>query len=94
VRYIAAYWEGWGETLAFRNAAASASEPFLFSIPRYIWRQLLVWGVLYRICRIVSPAPVWVRYLGAYSRNKGICRYWLRKRLEMRGKPEAETAAR
>jgi glycosyltransferase involved in cell wall biosynthesis len=94
VRYIAAYWEGWGETLAFRNAAASASEPFLFSIPRWIWRQLLVWGVLYRICRIVSPAPVWVRYLGAYSRNKGICRYWLRKRLEMRGKPEAETAAR
>jgi hypothetical protein len=53
-----------------------------------------VWGVLYRICRIVSPAPVWVRYLGAYSRNKGICRYWLRKRLEIRGKPEAETAAR
>jgi hypothetical protein len=54
---------------------------------------LLVWGVFYRICRIVSPAPVWVRYLEAYSWNKGICRYWLRKRLKMRGKPEAVPAA-
>ena len=80
VRYIAAYYESWGETLAFRNAAATATGPFWFGVPRRIWPRLLVWGVLYRACRFVSPAPVWVRYLEAYSWNKGICRYWLHNR--------------
>ena len=28
VRYIAAYYESWGETLAFRTAAATAAQPF------------------------------------------------------------------
>ena len=80
VRYIAAYYESWGETLAFRNAAATATGPFWFGVPRRIWPRLLVWGVLYRVCRFVSPASVWVRYLEAYSWNKGICRYWLHNR--------------
>jgi glycosyltransferase involved in cell wall biosynthesis len=80
VRYIAAYYESWGETLAFRNAAATATGPFWFGVPRRIWPRLLVWGALYRVCRFVSPAPVWVRYLEAYSWNKGICRYWLHNR--------------
>jgi hypothetical protein len=93
VRYIAAYYESWGETLAFRNAAATAAAPFWFGIPRRIWPRLLVWGVLYRVCRFVSPAPVWVKCLEAYSWNKGMRRYWLRKRSERHGKPEVETAA-
>ena len=33
VRYIAAYYEAWGETFAFRNAAASAAAAFL------VWRS-------------------------------------------------------
>jgi glycosyltransferase involved in cell wall biosynthesis len=80
VRYIAGYYESWGETLASRTAAATVAEPFWFGIPRRIWPRLLIWGVLYRFCRFVSPAPVWVNYLMFYSRNKGICRYWLQKR--------------
>ena len=88
VRYIAAYYESWGETLAFRNAAATATGPFWFGVPRRIWPRLLVWGVLYRVCRFVSPAPVWVRYLEAYSWNKGICRYWLHNRPGMQGVPD------
>jgi glycosyltransferase involved in cell wall biosynthesis len=80
IRYIASYYESWGETLAFRNAAATASAPFWFGIPRRIWPRLLVWWVLYRFCRFVSPAPVWVKYLEAYSWNKGMFRYWLRKK--------------
>jgi glycosyltransferase involved in cell wall biosynthesis len=83
VRYIAAYYENWGETLAFRNAAATASAPFLFGIPRRIWPRLLVWWVLYRFCRLVCPAPVWVKYLEAYSWNKGMLRYWLQKKVEL-----------
>jgi len=79
--YVAAYYENWGETLAFRNAVATAAAPFLFGIPRRIWPRLLVWWVLYRFCRLlVFPAPVWVKYLEAYSWNKGMLRYWLQKK--------------
>ena len=57
IRYIADYYESSGETLAFRNAAATASEPFWFGLPRRIWPRLVVWWVLYRLCRFMSPAP-------------------------------------
>jgi glycosyltransferase involved in cell wall biosynthesis len=93
LRYIAAYYEGYGETLAFRNAAATAAGPFWFGIPRRIWPRLLVWWVLYRFCRLVSPAPVWVKYLEAYSWNKGMARYWLKKRIEMHRRAKVETGA-
>jgi glycosyltransferase involved in cell wall biosynthesis len=86
VHYIAAYYESWGETLAFRNAATTAAVPFWFGIPRRILPRLLVWWVLYRLCRFASPAPVWVRYLEHYSWNKGMFRYWLQKRFEMHRK--------
>jgi glycosyltransferase involved in cell wall biosynthesis len=91
VRYIAAYYEGWGETLAFRNAATTVTAPFWFGVPRRIWPRLIVWGVLYRLCRFVSPAPVWVKYLEAYSWNKGMSCYWLRKKTEMPGNSAVET---
>jgi len=76
VRYVATFYEGWGETCAFRGAVATAAAPFWFGIPRRVWPRLLIWWVLYRICRFVSPAPVWVKYLTAYSYNKGMFRYW------------------
>lgn len=90
VRYVADYYESWGETLAFRNAAATALEPFWFGIPRRIWPRLVVWWVLYRLCRLVSSAPVWVRYLEAYSWNKGMFRYWLRRRAKIPSKAKIE----
>jgi glycosyltransferase involved in cell wall biosynthesis len=80
VRYIAAYYETWGEIFAFRNAAASASAPFWFDVLRRVWPRLLVWWVLYRFCRVVSPPRIWVKFLKGYSRNKGMSRYWLRRR--------------
>lgn len=79
IGYIAAFYESWGRTRAFRNTAATAEAPFWFGVPRRIWPRLLVWGLLYRLCRFVFPAPVWVKYLEAYSWNKGMCRYWLQK---------------
>lgn len=93
LRYIATYYEAWGETLAFRNAAVTARAPFWFGIPRRIWPRLIVWGLLYRLCRFVSPAPVWVKYLEAYSWNKGMSRYWLQKRIEAHRTAKAETGA-
>jgi glucosyl-dolichyl phosphate glucuronosyltransferase len=80
LRYIAAYYESWGEGTAFRHAAATSATPFLFGIPRRIWPRLIGWGVLYRACRFLSPAPVWVKCLEAYSWNKGMRRYWQKKR--------------
>jgi glycosyltransferase involved in cell wall biosynthesis len=92
LRYIAKYYEGWGESIAFRTAAETAAAPLWFGIPRRIWLRLLVWGVLCCLCRFVSPAPVWVKYLEAYSWNKGMCRYWLKKRIEQPRNAKAETA--
>jgi glucosyl-dolichyl phosphate glucuronosyltransferase len=80
VRYIAAYYESWGEGFAFRNATANNAGPLWFRIPRRIWPRLLVYGVLYRFCRFLSPPPVWVKYLESYSWNKGMYRYWLQRR--------------
>jgi hypothetical protein len=37
VRYIADFYESWGGTLAFLNAATTVSAPFWFGIPRRIW---------------------------------------------------------
>jgi glycosyltransferase involved in cell wall biosynthesis len=91
VRYIAEYYESWGETLAFRNAAATAAAPFLFGIPRRIWPRLLGGWVLYRVCRFVSSAPVWVKYLEVYSWNKGMFRYWMQRKIEARRKGKFET---
>ena len=92
VRYIANYYESWGERLAFLNATTTLAAPFWFGIPRRIWPRLVVWWMLYRFCRFVCPAPVWVKYLEAYSWNKGMFRYWLKKRNEMYRKAKVETA--
>jgi GT2 family glycosyltransferase len=82
VDYIAAFNEGWGETCAFRNADTTAQSAFWFGIPSRIWPRLFVWGLLYRVFRYVSPAPFWVKYLQAYSYNKGKYRYWIQRRAE------------
>jgi glycosyltransferase involved in cell wall biosynthesis len=93
IQYITTYYEAWGETCAYRDTSANATAPFWFGIPRRIWPRLVVWWVLYRICRCVSPAPVWVRYLNAYSYNKGAFRYWLRRRMEMQRARNVEPTA-
>ena len=79
VRYIAAHYEGWGQTWAVRNAAAIAESPFLFGIPRRIWPRMLVWRLLYWLSRPVAPASVWVKCLKAYYYNRGIFWYWMKK---------------
>jgi glycosyltransferase involved in cell wall biosynthesis len=81
VRYIATFYEGWGETCAFRDGATTTASPFWFGVPGRVWPRLLVWWVLYRLCRYVSPSPVWVTFLKAYSYNKGLLRYWTQRKL-------------
>jgi glucosyl-dolichyl phosphate glucuronosyltransferase len=93
VRYIAAYYESWGETLAFRNAGGAAAAAFWFGIPRRIWPRLLGWWVLYHFCRFLAPAPVWVNCLEHYSWNKGMLRYWLQKKIDTHRNTKVETSA-
>jgi len=93
VRYIAVYYEAWGETQAFRNAVATAAAPFWFGIPRRIWPRLLGGWLLFHFCRFTSPAPVWVNYLKIYSRNKGMFRYWMQRRIEMQRTLKVKTVA-
>ena len=90
VRYIADYYESWGETLAFLNAATTVAAPFWFGIPRRIWPRLVVWWMLYRFCRFVCPAPVWVKYLEHYSWNRGMFRYWSQQKTEMLRKAKVD----
>lgn len=94
IGYIAGFFESWGGTFAYRNAAAMARAPFLFGVPRRLWLRLLVWGLLYRVCRFLSPPPVWVKYLKAYAWNKGMFRYWRQKRIEIRRNARAVVATR
>jgi glycosyltransferase involved in cell wall biosynthesis len=91
VRYIGDFFEANGETLAFRTAAAIIRTPFWFGIPRRIWPRLFVWWLLYRFCRFVSPAPVWVNYLKHYYYNKGIFRFWLQRSIELRRAAKVQT---
>jgi glycosyltransferase involved in cell wall biosynthesis len=93
VRYIAAFYEGWGETCAFRDGAATTASLFWFGVPGRVWPRLLVWWVLYRLSRYVSPAPVWVTFLKAYSYNKGMFRYWTQRKSELRGAAKIATGA-
>ena len=93
VRYIAAFFEADGETLAFRSATAIITTPFWFGIPRRIWPRLFVWWLLYRFCRFVSPAPVWVKYLKHYYYNKGIFRFWRQRKIDMRRTAKVQTVA-
>jgi glycosyltransferase involved in cell wall biosynthesis len=93
VRYIAAFFEADGETLAFRTATAIITTPFWFGIPRRIWPRLFAWWFLYRFCRFVSPAPVWIKYLKHYHYNKGIFRFWLQTKIEMRRTAKVQIVA-
>jgi glycosyltransferase involved in cell wall biosynthesis len=79
VRYVANFFAAEGETDAFQNAATAPATPFLFGIPRMIWPRLIVWGALYHLHRLVSPAPVWVSYLRSFAYFRGMYRYWRRQ---------------
>ena len=46
--------------------------------------------MLYRFCRFVCPAAVWVKYLEAYSWNRGMFRYWSQQKIEMLRKAKVD----
>jgi len=73
--YIARYYAAYGETVAsYHNDPVTG--PFLFGVPRWMWRSVVQKWICYRIHRLVSPAPVWVRHLKDYGFARGKFRYW------------------
>jgi glycosyltransferase involved in cell wall biosynthesis len=77
IRALSQYYAGCGEVSAFFSPNAVASTPLLFNVPRWRLRQLIEGWVRYRIARLVSPAPVWVRHLKQYTFAWGAVRcYW------------------
>ncbi len=71
--YIARYFAGYAETLAFFGH--SRGGPLWFGVPRWLWRQLLHSWVRYQFHRRQSPASVWVRSLQQYALILGLVRH-------------------
>jgi glycosyltransferase involved in cell wall biosynthesis len=75
IGFITRHFIAHGETDAFHASAAGDAPPLLFGAARWQWRRLIAGWVGYRIHRLISPAPVWVRYLIVYARARGTIRY-------------------
>ena len=82
VAYLAKYFWGAGEQDAFlqQKQRDQPNQRLLFGVPRWLWRGLIQGWLLYRLHRLVSPGPVWVRHLRAYSYAAGAIRYWRSER--------------
>lgn len=78
IRYVARYFAGWGETIAVQTGHPTV--PFLFGAPRWLWRRWATEWFRYQVHRWISPAPVWVTHLKAYSTAGGAISYWRTQR--------------
>jgi glycosyltransferase involved in cell wall biosynthesis len=73
--YIARYFAAYGETIASVRKDREPG-PFLFGVPRWMWRRVAEDWIRYRMHRLVSPAPIWMAHLKNYGCTKGRLRYW------------------
>jgi glycosyltransferase involved in cell wall biosynthesis len=73
--YIARYFAARGETATFFRRRRETG-PFLFGVPRWMWRRVAETWIRYRIHRLLSPALVWMVHLKRYGFAKGQFRYW------------------
>jgi glycosyltransferase involved in cell wall biosynthesis len=81
VTYLARYFAGAGEMDGyFEQQNGRQKGPLLFGVPRWLWRGLIEGWLLYHFHRLISPAPVWVRYLRLYTYSFGAIRYWRNER--------------
>jgi glycosyltransferase involved in cell wall biosynthesis len=75
VGYVARWFQNLGETDAFRYPARYKA-PQWFGVPRWLWWQLIAEWALYRVHRLISPAPVWMTHLKNTNTAWGGIRYW------------------
>lgn len=73
--YIVYYFAARGETVAFFRRHREKG-PFLFGVPRWMWRRVAQDWIRYCMCRLIYPAPVWMARLKIYGVAKGQFRYW------------------
>jgi glycosyltransferase involved in cell wall biosynthesis len=75
--YLMRFFAGAGDEDAYlQHIRQSVPTAPLFGVPRWLWRALIQGWLLYRIHRVISPGPVWVRYLRLYAYASGAIRYW------------------
>jgi glycosyltransferase involved in cell wall biosynthesis len=80
VRYITRYYMAHGRTEAYRRSSTVAADAhFYCGVPRWLIRQLLTGWCRYRVRRLVSPGPLWVKELKKYAFCKGELLYWLKR---------------
>lgn len=77
--YLARYYAGYGETVAFRSADTTVATRLWLGAPRWLWRRLAGEWLRYQFHRLISPAPVWMSHLQAYALAWGTIRYWRNK---------------
>jgi glycosyltransferase involved in cell wall biosynthesis len=75
LKYVIRYFATVGETAAFCEDRGTHLQ---FGVPRWLWRQLVLGWLLYRLHRLISPAPVWIRHLRDYAHAWGAVRYYWR----------------
>jgi len=72
-RYLVRYYASHGATDAFLRGDES---PQWLGVPRWLWRRLPERWLRYRLHRLFSPAPVWVKHLTLYAYDRGTFQYW------------------
>lgn len=79
VRYLMRYFYGTGDHDAFyeHQIGQGYKGPWLLGVPRWIWPGVIESWLMYRLLRLISPAPVWVRHMRAYAHAAGALHYWL-----------------
>lgn len=76
VGFVARHFLGNGETMAYHASLSGLDAPFLFGAPRWLWGQLISGWIGYRLHSLISPAPVWLRYLSLHCRARGGIAFW------------------
>lgn len=78
VEYLLRYFAGAGEQDAYirQLRGEESGGPLLLGVPRWMWRGLIEGLLLYRIHRVISPGPVWVRHMKVYAYASGAIRHW------------------
>jgi glycosyltransferase involved in cell wall biosynthesis len=75
IYYVSQYFMSVGEARAVVQGKDRTSVLW-FGVPRWLWRELIEEWTRFQICRLISPARVWLMHLRDYSTAWGSIRYW------------------
>lgn len=74
VSYIFRYYRAHGETAAL--VEGSGTSKLIFSVPRWLWRRMILRYLRYHRDRLTAPPQQWVQSLIRYAYDRGAFQYW------------------